>query len=81
MAFKSALYPRMVGIAVRTSLFSTTSRRTLCTSTTCDSPVTVIVSDSAPTRISTFTVNTPAPVSSMPSRFTVLKPFSVNVTS
>ena len=52
----------------------------LCTSTIGDSPVTVIVSSSEPTRSSALTVDTNVPVSSMPSRLTVLNPVSVNVT-
>jgi hypothetical protein len=39
-----------------------------------------MVSSSVPTRISTFTVAVNDAVSSMPSRLTVLKPGSVNVT-
>ena len=62
------------------SLLSTTSRRTDCVSTIGDAPVTVSVSSSAPTRRSAFTVITPEPETSTPSRFTVLKPASVNVT-
>ena len=58
----------------------TCCRFALCTSTTGLSPVTVIVSSSEPTRRSAFTVAVNDPVSSMPSRFTVLKPASVNVT-
>ena len=52
----------------------------LWTSTTGVSPVTVIVSSSAPTRSSALTVATKVPVSSMPSRLTVENPGSVNVT-
>ena len=51
----------------------------LVTSTTGDSPVTVIVSSRPPTRISTGMVSVCEPVNSMPSRFTVLKPGSVTV--
>ena len=54
--------------------------RALCTSTIGDSPVTVIVSSSAPTFRSAFTVATKLPDSSMPSRLTVVKPGSENVT-
>ena len=52
----------------------------LCVSTTGDAPVTVIVSEIAPTLSEMFTaaVN-PAP-SSMPSRFTLEKPSSEKVT-
>ena len=52
----------------------------LCTSTMGDSPVTVIVSSSEPTRRSALTVLVKVPVSSMPSRLTALKPVNVNVT-
>ncbi len=62
-----------------TSLVMTISRRAVCTSTTGDSAETVIVSEMAPTRISTGIVNVCVPVSSMPSRLTVLKPASVKV--
>ena len=58
----------------------TVCRRMLCTSTIGDSPVTVTVSSSAPTFSSASTVAVNVPVSSMPSRRTVLKPVSVNVT-
>ena len=57
----------------------TVSRRTLWTSTTGVSPVTVIVSSIAPTRISAGIVRTAVPASSMPSRLTMLKPGSENV--
>jgi len=62
-----------------TSWLSTVSRFVLCTSTTGVSPLTVIVSSSAPTRISIGMVSTAVPEISMPSRFTVLKPVSVKV--
>jgi hypothetical protein len=62
------------------SLSITVCRRTLCTSTIGDSPVTVIVSSSAPTLSSASTVAVKAPGSSMPSRRTALKPVNVNVT-
>ena len=52
----------------------------LWTSTIGVSPVTVIVSARAPTFRSALTVATNVPVSSMPSRLTVLKPVSENVT-
>ena len=60
---------------------STDCWRTVCTSTTGASPVTVIVSSTEPTAIcaSTVAVN-PAPMV-MPSRTTVEKPGSVNVTT
>jgi hypothetical protein len=67
-------------MALRTSLLIVCCTRTLCTSTIGVSPVTVMVSSSAPTLRSAFTVATNVPVSSMPSRRTVLKPGSVKVT-
>ena len=54
--------------------------RELVVSTTGASPVTVTVSSRAPTRRSAFTVAVKSPDSSIPSRLTVLKPVSVNVT-
>jgi hypothetical protein len=51
----------------------------LCTSTIGVSPVTVIVSSIAPTRISVLTDATNVPDSSMPSRTTVVNPGSENV--
>ena len=54
--------------------------RAVWTSTTGDSPVTVMDSWSAPTRISAPIVMTPPPESSTPSRTTVAKPGSVKVT-
>ena len=68
------------GIAVSTSLSTTVCTRALCTSTIGDSPVTVMVSSRLPTRRSPLTVATKSPVSSMPSRLTVLNPGSVKVT-
>src|SRR5437773_2033382 len=64
-----------------TSSFRTSSRRAVCTSTTGDSPVTVTVSAMPPTLISAGMVMVWEPVSSIPSRFTVLKPGSVNVSA
>jgi hypothetical protein len=61
-----------------TSWSSTVSRRTVWTSTTGDSPVTVTVSSIAPTRISIGIVSTADPERMMPSRLTLLKPASVN---
>src|SRR2546423_7217151 len=80
-ALSSAPAERVTGSVRMTSLFSTVSRFALWTSTTGVSPVTVIVSASAPTFRSALTVATNDPVSSIPSRLTVLKPGSVNVTS
>ena len=53
----------------------------VCTSTTGDSPVTVMVSSSVPTCSWAPTVAVNVPVSSMPSRTTTANPGSVNVTS
>jgi hypothetical protein len=50
------------------------------TSTTGVSPVTVTVSETAPTRMSALIVVTPAPVMSTPARLMVAKPARVNVT-
>ena len=74
------LADRELGIALRMSLLTVVCTRTLWTSTIGVSPVTVIVSSRAPTLSSLLTVATNVPVSSMPSRLTVLKPGSVNVT-
>ena len=52
-----------------------------CTSTMGDSPVTVTVSSIRPKLISTSMVAENEPDSSTPSRFTVVKPVNVNVTS
>ena len=71
---------RPVGSASITSLLSTRCCCTPCTSTTGVAPVTVIVSSTPPTRMSALTVAVTAPASSMPSRLTVAKPGSVNVT-
>ncbi len=68
------------GMVSMTSLLMTCCCRTPWTSTTGDSPVTVIVSSSAPTRSSAFTLAVNEPASSMPSRRDVLKPGSVKVT-
>jgi hypothetical protein len=56
------------------------SVRELEMSTTGASPVTVTVSCTPPTRRSPLTVAMKLPVSSIPSRLTVEKPGSVNVT-
>jgi len=63
------------------SLLMVTSRRELWTSTTGVSPVTVIVSATAPTLRSALTVAVNEPVSSMPSRRTPLNPVRENVTA
>src|SRR4029434_2376300 len=62
------------------SLLSTRWSEADCTSTTGLSPDTVIVSSTEPSFISASTVAENEPVSSMPSRLTVLKPGSENVT-
>ena len=79
VALSSAPAARDAGIVWIKLLSMTTSRRALCTSTTGDSPVTVIVSSMPPTLRSAVMVRTCEPVSSMPSRLTVMKPGSVNV--
>ena len=71
---------RPVGIDCSTSSPMTRCLVALCTSTIGDSPVTVTVSSTAPTRISGLIVAANEPASSMPSRRTVLKPVRVNVT-
>ena len=71
---------RPVGIVLSTSEPITVCCRAFWTSTTGDSPVTVMVSFSSPTRRSALTVAANAPASSMPSRLKVLKPGSEKVT-
>jgi hypothetical protein len=71
---------RPVGSASRTSCVITTRCVMLCVSTIGDSPVTVSVSSSAPTLRSTLIVAVKSDVSSMPSRITVVKPGSSNLT-
>ena len=68
------------GIAFRMSRVITFCWVTFCKSTVGDSPVTVIVSCSEPTRMSALTVAVKDAVSSTPSRLTVLKPVSVKDT-
>ena len=70
----------LVGSASSCSLVTTVWRRTFCTSTTGAAPVTVIVSSSPPTRRSAETFAEKPAVRLMPSRMTVAKPVSVNVT-
>ena len=74
-------YPRDAGMAAMTSLSITFCVRVLvCTSTTGVSPVTVIVSCTPPTRMSALIVMLLAPpLTSTPSRITVVKPGSVKV--
>jgi hypothetical protein len=55
-------------------------RAAFCTSTTGVSPVTVMVSASAPTFSSALICTVPEPASSTPSRLTTLKPVRLNVT-
>ena len=68
------------GRVSRTSRVNTVCLVRLCTSTSGDAPDTVIVSSSAPTFRSPLMVAVKLPVSSMPSRRTVLNPGSENVT-
>jgi len=67
-------------MALMMSLSSTICRLMLCTSTIGDSPVTVIVSVSSPTRRSTLIVAVKDPSRATPSRFTVENPDSEYVT-
>jgi hypothetical protein len=67
-------------MALIVSRSSTCCRFALWTSTIGLSPVTTIVSSSAPTRMSAFTGAVNAPSSSIPSRLTDVNPVSVNVT-
>ena len=71
---------RSVGSTSIASRDTVASRTTFWVSTIGDSPVTVTVSSTAPTRMSALTLAVNPAVSSMPSRFTVLKPLSVTVT-
>ena len=68
------------GTALMMSRVMTRCCVTFWTSTVGVSPDTVIVSCSDPTRRSALTVAVKDAVNSMPSRFTALKPVSVNVT-
>jgi hypothetical protein len=70
----------ITGSACRTSWLTTSWVREFWMSTTGEAPVTVTVSSTDPTAIEAFTVAENAPSSTMPSRFTVLKPGRVNVT-
>ena len=78
-AASSAPYVRVAGRVLMMSLLSTFWRRALWVSTTGVSPVTVIVSATVPTRIWKLIGMTPEPVTSTPSRFTVLNPASATV--
>jgi hypothetical protein len=73
-------YPPVVGSAAITSLPTVVCCRALCTSTIGVSPVTTMVSSSAPTFRSALTDAVNDPVSSTPSRLIVLNPGRVNVT-
>ena len=77
----TAAYPRLLGIAAKVSLSIVRVVCELCTSTTGDSPLTVIVSVNAPTRRSALIVATKFPSSATLSRLKVLKPLSVKVTA
>ena len=79
IAVSSAPYERVAGSVLMTSLLSTAWRRALCVSTTGVSPLTVIVSSTAPTFRSALIVMTPDPLTLIASRLTVLKPVSENV--
>src|SRR5688500_5776859 len=76
---RAVLSPEL-GSASRTSRSSTRCCRVLCTSTTGDSPVTVMVSSIPPTRRSALMRAVKLPDSSTPSRCTTAKPGNVNVT-
>src|SRR5215831_3990016 len=80
VALRIAPAARVAGSVWMTDWFITISRLALWTSTTGVSPVTVIVSASAPTFMSALIVATNEQVSSMSSRLTVLNPVSVNTT-
>ncbi len=80
MSTAVAAHDLAVGTVVSTSLLNVVCRRMLWTSTIGVAPLTVMVSSTAPTFMSALMVATNAPVSSMPSRLTLLKPVSVNVT-
>src|SRR4029078_3505103 len=77
---RSGCEVRAVGIALITSLVNTVSRSALCRSTTGDSPGTVIVSSSEPSRMSAVMLTVAEPDTSTPSRTTVLNPVSTNFT-
>ena len=72
---------RPVGIASMASRFSTCVCTAVVTSTTGASPVTVIDSSRAPTRMSALMVAVNSEGSSMPSRLSVENPVSVKVTT
>ena len=70
-----------LGSASSSSLDSTFCWRVFCVSMSGVSPLTVIVSSTAPTCMSALTVAVKPAVTWMPSRFTELKPASENVTT
>ena len=71
---------RSVGSTSITSRDAVCFWTTFCVSTMGLAPETVIVSSTEPTFRSALTLAVNADVSSMPSRFTLLNPVSVNVT-
>ena len=73
-------HARTAGTELTISLLTTCCRFALWTSTIGVSPETVIVSSSAPTRISALTLAVKSPVSSIPSRLMVANPGSVKTT-
>ena len=70
----------LVGSVSSISSETTVCRRTFCVSTSGVSPVTVIVSSTAPTCMSAFTVAVKPAVSTIPSRRKPVNPGSENVT-
>lgn len=76
----SAQMLRPAGIVSMISRSTIHRRAVFCTSTVGASPTTVTVSSTAPTRRSAFTVAVKLPVSSTPSRRSVLNPARVKVT-
>ena len=70
-----------VGIASITSRVITDCWATLCVSTIGDAALTVMVSETSPTRMSALTVAVKPVESSIPSRLTVLNPGRVKVTT
>jgi hypothetical protein len=71
---------RVIGSALIVAESMTVSRRVVCVSTSGDSPETVIVSCSVPTRISALIGMTPVPETVTSSRCTTVKPVSENFT-
>ena len=81
IALSSDPYARVAGSDEIASALITVSRRVFCRSTTGDAALTVTVSCTVPTFISIGIVSVIEPVSSMPSRWTVVKPGSVTFTA